>query len=73
MTLFLDIEESVNQNSNQRSFISEMKWVPFKSLLITLITLLITSTSGVSLGDRPCYQNMLIYDSDNKCRKHTAI
>ena len=61
----------------QGSFISKMEWAPYKSLFwnpndsITKST--ISFTSGVSLWDRPCYWNMLIYDSDSKCQKFATI
>ena len=31
---------------------------------------LMSITSDISFWDRPCYQSMLDYGSDNKCQKH---
>ena len=54
-----------------------MEWAPFKSLFWytngSIKNLTIYFKSGVSLGDRPCYQNMLIYESYDKCQKLTKI
>ena len=45
-----------------------MEWAPFKILLWksndSIANLTISFTSGLSLWDKPCYENMLIYDSD---------
>ena len=54
-----------------------MEWAPFKSLFWntdgSVANLTISFTSDLFLYDRPCYQNMLIYDSDDKFRKLTTI
>ena len=56
---------------------SEMEWAPFNSLFLSTnhctAKLTISITSDVSLWDRPCYENMLNYDSKNKCQKLTTI
>ena len=61
----------------QWSFISEMKWGPFKCQFWntngSIANLKVSIASGVSLRYRPCYINMLNYDSDNKWRKPTTI
>ena len=47
------------------------EWGPIKSLFWdtndSIPNLTISLTSGFSLWDRPCYQNMSIYDNDNRC------
>ena len=57
----------------QGSLISEMEWALLKILFWNFNDSIgkwtISIASGVSLWDRPCYQNMLNYDSDNKSSK----
>ena len=38
----------------------------------TCITLMVSITSSAFLRYRPCYQNKLNYDNDNKCQKLTT-
>ena len=49
----------------QGSFIFQMEWAPSTNDSIVNLT--------ISLWDRACYENMLIYDSDEKCRKLTVM
>ena len=62
---------------SQGSVISQIEWASFKSLFWktndSITNLTISFTSNLSLWDRPCYQNMLIYESDGKCRKPTTV
>ena len=50
--------------------------MPFRMLFCntndTLVKLKISITSGISLPDKTCYQNTLIYDSDKKTQKKLA-
>ena len=50
--------------------------MPFRMLFCntndTLVKLKISITSGISLPDKTCYQNTLIYDSDKKNPKKTC-
>ena len=39
----------------------------------SFVELMVSITSGVSLCCRPCYKNMLDYNSNNKCQKLTTI
>ena len=54
-----------------------MELVPFKSLSWNtnecVAKLTVSIISGVSLWDKPCYQNMLNYGSDNKRWKFSTI
>ena len=62
---------------NQGNFISQIEWVPFKSLFWNTNDLTELNhffyKQVFFLRDRPFYLNMLIYDSDRKCRKLTTI
>ena len=55
----------------QGSFIFQMEWAPFKRLFWSTNDSIVNLT--ISLWDRACYENMLIYDSDEKCRKLTVM
>ena len=47
-----------------------MKWASFKCIFWnandSAVKLMVFITSDISLQYRPCYKNMLNYDSDNK-------
>ena len=70
--VFVDEEcENLKAVIDQGNFIFQMEWAPFKRLFWN--TNDSTVNLKISLWDRPCYENMLIYDSDEKCRKLTIM